>query len=164
MPLPTSFLTGLADAPCRIEEAFLAIPQDRRTWRPGDWGGSPGEPFAPVEHACHLRDIEIEGYHVRIQRLRDEPRPDLVSIDGDALSRERGYLRDDPFAAFAAFRKAREHTLALIRELDEAQLARSGTFAEYGSVTLRGLLHYLRSHDQQHLACLEWLAGKAASA
>jgi len=39
-----------------------------------------------------------------------------------------------------------------------------GGFAEYGALTLRGLLHYLRSHDQQHLACLHWLAGKAASA
>lgn len=163
MPLPASFLNGLADAPRRIEDAFGAIPRSHWTWKPEDWGGSPGEPFAPVEHACHLRDIEIDGYHVRIQRLRDEANPDLVSIDGFALAKERDYLSADPFAAFAAFGAARAETLRLIRELDAPHLERTGTFGEYGTVTLRGLLHYLRSHDQQHLACLEWLAGKAAS-
>ena len=164
MPLTTAFLNGLSEAPRQLEEAFLAIPATHRTWKPEDWGGSPGEPFTPLEHACHLRDIEIDGYHVRIQRLRDEQSPDLVSLDGVALAKERRYLESDPFAAFAAFRKARAETLLLVRELTEAQLARAGTFGEYGAVTLCGLLHYLRSHDQQHLACLEWLAGKAASA
>jgi len=32
-----------------------------------------------------------------------------------------------------------------------------------GRDPLRGLLHYRRSHDQQHLACLHWLIGKVAS-
>lgn len=163
MALPASFLTGLADAPRQIEDAFRSIPKSHWTWKPEDWGGSPGEPFAPVEHACHLRDIEIDGYHVRIQRLRDEEAPDLVSIDGFALARQRDYLAADPFAAFAEFGRAREETVRLIGALDESHLTRSGTFGEYGTVTLRGVLHYLRSHDQQHLACLEWLAGKAAS-
>jgi hypothetical protein len=163
MSLAASFLTGLADAPRQIEDAFRAIPQSRWTWKPEDWGGSPGEPFAPVEHACHLRDIESDGYHVRIRRLRDEVAPDLVSIDGFALAKERDYLSADPFAALAAFGRAREDTLRMIRALDDSHLDRSGTFGEYGAVTLRGVLHYLRSHDQQHLACLEWLAGKAAS-
>jgi hypothetical protein len=37
-------------------------------------------------------------------------------------------------------------------------------FAEYGRLTLRALIHYLRSHDQQHLAGIQFLAGKIASA
>ena len=49
------------------------------------------------------------------------------------------------------------------RGFDEPQLAREGFFAEYGPLTLRGLVHYLRSHDQQHLAGIHWLAGKIAS-
>ena len=58
---------------------------------------------------------------------------------------------------------AREETLALLRGLDEAALGREGFFAEYGPLTLRALVHYLRSHDQQHLAGIQWLAGKAMS-
>jgi hypothetical protein len=33
-------------------------------------------------------------------------------------------------------------------------------FEGYGRVTLRGLVHYLCSHDQQHLSGLQWLLGK----
>ncbi len=163
MALPESLLKGLAAAPAQLEDAFRAIPRSHWTWQPADQGGSPGEPFAPIEHACHLRDIEIEGYHVRIQRLRDEEKPDLVSIDGFALAKERRYLTADPFEAFKAFGAARVETVRMIQALDESHLARTGTFGEYGSVSLHGLVHYLRSHDQQHLACLEWLAGKATS-
>jgi hypothetical protein len=32
-----------------------------------------------------------------------------------------------------------------------------------GAVTLAGLIQYLCSHDQQHLACLHWLLGRIAS-
>jgi hypothetical protein len=163
MAVSPALIAGLEAAPRQIEEAFRALPKGHRTWKPEDWGGSPGEPFAPVEHACHLRDIEIDGYHVRIQRLRDEVHPDLVSLDGFALAKERGYLAADPFAALAAFGEARQRTVRMIRALDDSHLSRTGTFGEYGAVTLLGVLHYLRSHDQQHLACLEWLAGKAAS-
>ncbi|MEO6327036.1 MAG: DinB family protein, partial [Thermoanaerobaculia bacterium] len=65
-----------------------------------------------------------------------------------------------PERALADFRAARSITLGLVRGLTEAQLERHGTFAEYGSLTLRSLLHYLASHDRQHLACMEWLLGK----
>ena len=100
---------------------------------------------------------------MRIRRLLQEDSPDLVSIDGSALAIERRYAEEDVADALAAFREARKVTIEMIRTLDEAQLVRSGTFAEYGALTLRGLLHYLRSHDQQHLACLHWLIGKMAS-
>jgi hypothetical protein len=59
-----------------------------------------------------------------------------------------------------AFRAARKETLALISSLDDAAYARTASFEGYGDVTLRGLVHYLASHDQQHLAGLHWLLGK----
>ena len=36
-------------------------------------------------------------------------------------------------------------------------------FEGYGPLTLRALVHYLCSHDQQHLAGLQWLLGKIES-
>ncbi len=51
-------------------------------------------------------------------------------------------------------------TVATIAQLDEAQLARTAVFEGYGPLTLRSLVHYLCSHDQQHLAGLQWLLGK----
>jgi hypothetical protein len=61
---------------------------------------------------------------------------------------------------FAQFRSARATTLQLLRGLDPAQFERRAVFEGYGPVSLRGLVHYLCSHDQQHLAGLQWLLGK----
>ena len=61
----------------------------------------------------------------------------------------------------AAFRAARARTLEMISGLSEEQLARTAVFEGYGPLTLRSLIHYLCSHDQQHLAGLQWLLGKA---
>ena len=41
--------------------------------------------------------------------------------------------------------------------------ARTGVLEGYGPLTLRSLVHYLCSHDQQHLAGLQWLLGKIAA-
>jgi hypothetical protein len=49
----------------------------------------------------------------------------------------------------------------LLASLAPAQFDRTALFEGYGPVTLRGLVHYLCSHDQQHLAGLQWLLGKA---
>jgi hypothetical protein len=61
---------------------------------------------------------------------------------------------------FAAIRAAREETLHLIRPLSDRQLARTGEFEGYGTLTVKSLIHYLCSHDQQHLSGLQWLLGK----
>jgi hypothetical protein len=37
---------------------------------------------------------------------------------------------------------------------------RTAVFEGYGPLSLRSLVHYLCSHDQQHLAGLQWLLGK----
>ena len=62
------------------------------------------------------------------------------------------------------FRAARATTLALLRGLDACSCERPAVFEGYGPVTLRGLVHYLCSHDQQHLSGLQWLLGKIDAA
>ncbi len=159
----TALLDELSRMPAELERAVDQVPASHLGYRPESWGGSPGEPFAPIEHVCHVRDIERDGYHVRIVRMLEETNPSLVSIDGDDLAKKRRYVQEDVTAALSTFRSARARTLTLLRGLDDEALAREGFFAEYGPLTLRGLVHYLRAHDQQHLACLQWLAGKIAS-
>ena len=120
----------------------------------------PSEAFTALEQVCHVRDIEIDGYHVRFRRTLDEDSPTLASIDSEALARERHYAHADAARMFAEFRAARARTVELLRELGDAQLRRRAVFEGYGAVTLRGLAHYLCSHDQQHLSGLQWLLGK----
>lgn len=150
--------------PDRLEAVFRLVPEDRRNWIPPSWEGIPGERFSPLGQVCHVRDIEIEGYHVRFGRMLDEDSPSLASLDSDELASRRSYATADPDEALGAFRAARAATLRLLDGVTAEQLDRRGTFAEYGPLTLRSLVHYLASHDQQHLACMDWLLGQLHAA
>ncbi len=97
---------------------------------------------------------------MRIQRTLAEHCPTLASIDSITVTAQRPYAQVNVAQVFASFRGAREHTLQLIAGLTETQFQRSAVFQGYGPLTLRSLLHYLCSHDQQHLAGLQWLMGK----
>jgi len=154
-------LRALADFPAQLEAHYAAFPPQFTHWAPPSWDGVPSEPLTAIEQLCHVRDIEIDGYQLRIRRTLAETHPTLASIDTDALVRERAYARDEPERVLAAFRAARVQTLAMISGLTEAQWARTAVFEGYGPLTLRSLIHYLCSHDQQHLAGLQWLLGKA---
>ena len=39
-----------------------------------------------LEHVCHLRDIEVEGYAPRLKRILSEDGPFLPDIDGRRLA------------------------------------------------------------------------------
>ncbi len=152
---------ALAAFPDQLEAHFAAFDPAFTRWAPPSWDGVPSEALTALEQLCHVRDIEIDGYQVRIRRTLAETHPTLASIDTDALVRERAYARDDPTRVLAAFRAARAQTREMISGLSDAQLARTAVFEGYGPLTLRSLIHYLCSHDQQHLAGLQWLLGKA---
>ena len=153
-------LSALAAFPAELEKHFAAFPPGYLNWAPPSWEGVPSEAFTAIEQICHVRDIEIEGYQVRFRRTLDEDTPGLPSIDSESLAQQRDYAHADASRVFAEIHAARQRTLALLRGLDEAQLRRPAEFEGYGRVTLRGLVHYLCSHDQQHLSGLQWLLGK----
>jgi hypothetical protein len=155
-----STLQALAAFPAELEKHYAAFPREFVNWAPPSWDGVPSEAFTALEQVCHVRDIEIDGYHVRFRRTLDEDSPTLASIDSDALARERNYAHADAARMFAEFGAARARTVELLRGLDDAQLRRRAVFEGYGPVTLRGLVHYLCSHDQQHLSGLQWLLGR----
>jgi len=157
-------LAALEAFPGELEKHYAAFPPEFVHWTPESWEGVPSEQFTAIEQVCHVRDIEIEGYQLRFRRTLDEDLPLLPSIDSESVAKERDYAAADTARVFAEFRKARAGTLALLRGLDETRLARRATFEGYGSVSLRSLAHYLCSHDQQHLAGLQWLLGKLHAA
>ena len=153
-------LDALALFPLQLEAHFAAVPAGFRHWAPASWDGIPSERLTAAGQVCHVRDVELDGYHVRLQRVLREHNPFLPDLDSEGLARERDYANADVLHALAAFREARATTVDLISRLDAAQLARPAVFGDYGAVTLRSLAHYLCSHDQQHLAGLQWLLGK----
>ena len=110
--------------------------------------------FSAVETICHLRDIEVEAYTVRINRLLNEELPFLPDIDGARLAVERSYNSQSIQKAFDAFRLARIQNVRILRRLAPEQLKRAGTLAGVGDVTLESLLLMMRQHDEDHLQTL----------
>lgn len=158
-----STLQALRTFPERLRAFYEAVPADCANWTPRSWNGVPSESLTPIEQICHVRDIEIDGYRIRLRRTLSESDPFLPAVDGYRLARERAYARADAGAALADFAQARAETMELISTLGAADFDRPAVFEDYGTVTLRGLVHLLCSHDQQHLAGLQWLlAGIAA--
>ncbi|WP_298926330.1 DinB family protein [uncultured Ramlibacter sp.] len=156
-------LAALRAFPDQLADHFAAIAPAWRHWAPPSWEGVPSEAFTAIEQVWHVRDIEVEGYHLRIRRTLEEDTPLLASIDSEAVAAQRNYGLADAQTALADFRQARATTLALVATLEPVQLKRTAIFEGYGPLTLRSLVHYLCSHDQQHLAGLQWLRGKIAA-
>lgn len=157
-------LEALAAFPDRLEAHYGAIPDGYQLWTPPSWNTCPSEHYSALEQLCHVRDIEIDGYHVRFVRVLREEHPYLPGVDGDRLKIERAYAEAFAPDVLKAIRFAREETLELLGNVSPEQMERTAEFEDYGPVTLRALIHYLCSHDQQHLAGLQWLAAKALSA
>lgn len=156
-------IANLKSFPGQIEKYFQLVPTNRRNWSPDSWEGIPSESLTAISHICHIRDVEIDGYHVRFRRLLEETEPRLESLDGYALVEDRNYAGADPETVFADFRSARAKTLRIVKGLAPKQLLRTGYFEGYGRLSVKALVHYLCSHDQQHLAGLQWLLGQIAS-
>ena len=95
--------------------------------------------FSFVEHACHLRDIEREGYGARIERILGEELPLLADIDGARLAAERRYDEqrfEDGLEEFAA---ARRRSASALRGVTGEQLERRGLFEGVGEPAEDGL-------------------------
>jgi hypothetical protein len=157
-------IAALESFPRALEAHFAAFPAEFVHWAPQSWEGVPSEPFTAIEQVCHVLDIEVEGYQVRFRRTLDEASPFLPSIDSVAVARERDYGRADVRDVFARLHTARARTVAMLRGLGTGDFDRTAEFEGYGPVSLRGLVHYLCSHDQQHLSGLQWLLGKIDAA
>lgn len=152
-------LDSLTAFPRQLEAYYRAIPTGCENWKPTSWEGIPSEPFSAIEQICHVRDIEVDGYHVRFQRALQETRPLLENVDGETLAMERDYAHADPYEVFTTFRATRIRTLEMIAAFTPGQLERIAVF-DGAPITVRGLAHMLCSHDQQHLAGLQWLMAR----
>jgi hypothetical protein len=115
------------------------------------------EGFSLREQACHLRDVEREGYHVRVQRILTEDVPTLAGFDGGAVAMERNYKAQDARAAARDFAAARAELVAILGRATPAQLAREAIIFDK-RITLAGLVAMIDEHDEGHRAEIDALA------
>jgi hypothetical protein len=118
--------------------------------------------FSLVEHACHLRDVEREGYLVRVRRMLAEREPALQPFDGGAVAAARDYPSQDAFGAAREFAAARAELVAAIAPLTPQQLAREGTFGGE-RVCFADVIAMMVEHDRGHREEIERLLAQLGS-
>lgn len=136
-------IAALASMPAFVESTLARV-------APGRWRERPGpEAFSLVEQACHLRDVEREGYLLRVKRMLSEERPRLVGFDGSTAARERDYASQDAKLATRQFAAARAEVVALLSAATPDQLQRAAMFMDE-RITLADLVHLMVEHDREH--------------
>jgi transcriptional regulator with XRE-family HTH domain len=143
----------LGAMPSKVQDIVARLPREGWRRRPSNGG------FSLLEHVCHLRDIDGDGYRVRVERMLQEERPSLVDLDGDALARERDYQSQDLTEALSAFTATRREIAARLAKLTPEERRRAGLMAGQ-EITLEELAGIMRTHDSEHLDQLNELCAE----
>jgi hypothetical protein len=146
----------LAGVPPFLDEALRSIAV-------ADWDlHAAGIEFSFRQQLCHLRDVELEGYLVRLTRMAAEDSPLLVDLNGTELAQVRHYELQHPALAVRDFTSLRMTTVAKLRGLSRDEWSRLGRFAPDAPFNVRELADMMLAHDRQH--CDEISALVASSA
>ena len=141
-------LERLGAMPAFVEAALHEAGEENLQLRPS------ADTFALVEQACHLRDLEREGYLVRVRRMLGEKEPVLDAFDGQAVAATRDYARQDAHAAAQDFAAARRELVAVVGALPADDLNREAIF-EDRRITLADLVRMIDAHDNEHRGEIE---------
>lgn len=140
----THLIQQLENTPEQVRTLVTGLSAEQQVSKEGD-------EFSILESVCHLRDVEAEGYAVRIRRILDEDNPALADIDGSRLAIEREYQRQDLDQAVQSFISAREQNVSRLKSASSADLSRTGKLEGVGQVTLKRLLEMMIEHDEGHV-------------
>jgi hypothetical protein len=143
-------LQRLGEMPAILGDALARATPAQLRHRPD------AQSFCLLEHACHLRDLEREGYAVRLSRILEEDRPTLESFEGDAIARERDYMSQDAHGAAAQFARARAAFLERARSLTGDEMSRVASIMGR-TITVCDLLAMMVEHDRGHREEIEVL-------
>ncbi len=101
------------------------------------------------EIVTHLRDTEARIFP-KLYLIAVEDDPDLRRVEGQPPT--DSWRPDDlTLVVMGQFRRLRQSTLSLLRELPTAAWERRGRDSDGTSVSLRDLAEYLVAHDAEHL-------------
>jgi hypothetical protein len=141
----------LEETPGAVRQLTIDMPERDLKWKPSE------NELSALEQVCHLRDLELEGYGVRIRKLLTETGPSLPDFDGGRIARERDYNSQEFETALRDFARARKDNISAVETLSPDQLNLSGVLEGVGEITLARLLRLMREHDKSHLEELRLL-------
>ena len=156
---PNDFIAALSEMPDNLKNRLGNLSDAQLRFKPD------GGYFSILENIWHLRDIEIEGYGIRLQRLLAEQHPRLPDLNGGQLARERHYNQQALQPALNEFIQARQANLTILEKLTATQLGRTGYLEPLGEITVGRLLELWVEHDRGHIRELEklWTATRGTN-
>lgn len=141
----------LRGTPARLEDALRAYPPEVLTHRHG------GE-WSMQEHVGHLLDLDelhegrLDDYDAKAATLRAADMSNKKTIAADHNAKPIAKL-------FAEFRAAREHFVAQLEAMDEAQAARTALHPRLNrQMRVVDMAYFVAEHDDLHLALVSELA------
>src|SRR5262245_9839741 len=143
-------VVDLADFPARIARLIDGVYDKKAAASRGEW--------AIFENVCHLREIEADGYAVRIEQLMHEDDPLFRDVNVEELANDRRDADDDCDRALHAFAETRARSISLLQNADERAFEREGRFENAGRVTLAKIVSMMREHDEGHYRDIAVLA------
>jgi hypothetical protein len=102
----------------------------------------------------HLIEAERRGFAGRIRSMLTEERPHLQTWVPPAVAAARHDDQRAPEDLVAELTRLRDESLAMIRALGPAGLARVGLHPQVGEVTVSEIAHEWVHHDREHLGQL----------
>lgn len=148
----------LEQTPNRVRALIEGRSEEDLSFKP-----SPNE-FSLRENVLYLRDIDVEGYEVRIVRMLSESGPSFPDLDGARLARERNYNVQPVAPALEDFAASRARSIERVRVASPADFKRIGELVGVRHFTLQMLLEHWTRHDSEHLAEMTHLRNLLASA
>jgi hypothetical protein len=107
--------------------------------------------WSPRDVLAHFVDVEQIAFRTRIQRMIDEDRPFIQSIDPVARLLDPKWESRTVASLLGELSSQRADTISWIRTLTAGQLARIGNHDAVGEITASNLLHYWPTHDSAHI-------------
>lgn len=104
--------------------------------------------WSALEVLCHLRDVDLEVYLPRLERVLVEEQPLLQALNMDDA--ESRYREASAQPALDAWRPARARLLARLAPLTPREWARMATHSMHGPQTLADMVRQWADHDLSH--------------
>ncbi|HEV7573589.1 MAG TPA: DinB family protein [Thermoanaerobaculia bacterium] len=141
-----NIIDRLEQIPDRVRALIEGRSEEDLSFKPA------ADAFSLRENVLHLRDIDVEGYEVRIAGILSQGGERCFpDIDGAALAHERNYNAQPAAPALEDFAASRARSIARLRAIEPADLQRTGEVGAH-PVSLELLLEQWARHDSEHLA------------
>ncbi|HEV7425979.1 MAG TPA: DinB family protein [Thermoanaerobaculia bacterium] len=141
----------LEETPQRVRELIEGRSEEELSFK------TASDAFSLRENLLHLRDIDVEGYELRVIGLLNERNSEFPDIDGAALARERNYNIQPVAPAMEDFAESRARSIARLRAMAPELLERTARIG-VRAMSLKGMLQDWIRHDSEHVAEMTHLA------